>query len=106
MNMISLTFFAFVAAVFSALILCRKIVTDDAKYIAVYRYILLFASYVFVLYADVRFAAVLFAMSAVTWFYTKKGLTKTGVAFALLCLGYFKYTNFFVSSFCHVKPFM
>ena len=59
MNMISLTFFAFVAVLFSTLVLCRKIVTDDAKYIALYRYVLLFASYAFVLYADVRFALVL-----------------------------------------------
>ena len=99
MNMISLTFFAFVALLFFVLWTCTKFVKNDNLSIKLFKAVMLCASYVFVLYADVRFAAVLFAMSLVTWLCTKKGFYRTGVVFALVCLGYFKYTNFFIASF-------
>ena len=100
MNMISLTFFAFAAALFFVLWLCGKTVKSETAYTKLFKTVMLCASYLFVLYADVRFALVLFAMSTVTYLCAKaKNGTKIGVIFALLCLGYFKYTNFFITSF-------
>ena len=100
MNMISLTFFAFTAVLFFVLWLCGKTVKSETAYIKLFKTVMLCASYLFVLYADVRFALVLFAMSTVTYLCAKaENGTKIGVIFALLCLGYFKYTNFFITSF-------
>ena len=99
MQIVSLTFFAFIAVLFFTFLLCSKLFKKEDTNIKAYKYIMLCASYLFVLYADIRFAAVLFAMSLVTWLCAKKSFTKLGVTFAVLCLGYFKYTNFFASSF-------
>ena len=99
MQIVSLTFFAFIAVLFFALMLCGRVIKNETANIKTYKAVMLCASYIFVLYADIRFAAVLFAMSLVTWFCAQKGFTKPGVVFAVLCLGYFKYTNFFAKSF-------
>lgn len=102
MQMISLTFFAFAAAVYFVLWLSGKCIKDISKCVTVQKLVLLGASYLFVIYADVRFAAVLLVMSFVTYFCAKNHRTATGVVFALLCLGYFKYTNFFAQSFAQL----
>ncbi|MBE6887606.1 MAG: MBOAT family protein [Ruminococcaceae bacterium] len=103
MNMISLTFFAFTAVVFCALWLCGRFVKNENTSIKLSKAVLLVSSYIFVLYADVRFAAVLAVMSFVTYLCAKDTRRiAAGVAFALVCLGYFKYTNFFAESFARL----
>ena len=62
--------------------------------------IILIASYLFAGYADWRFSVVLALMSLTTYYFAKdKKNYRIGVIIALCVLGYFKYTNFFISSF-------
>lgn len=98
--MISLIFIAMVAFLFLTLYLVNKFVKKDSTAIAVSNWILIIASYMFVIYADWRFAAVLAFVSVSTWYFGKqqKGTT-AGIVIALLALAFFKYTNFFAQSF-------
>ena len=59
MQMISFVLIGFVILIFCLLCTCQKIVKDTEKNIAVSNLILLIASYIFVIYADYRFAIVL-----------------------------------------------
>lgn len=59
MQMISLVFFLFVAILFFLLWILQKTVKNGSLANRVSKWILLFASYLFVVYADWRFAAVL-----------------------------------------------
>ena len=61
---------------------------------------LLAASYIFIIYADFRFAMAIGALTVVTWFCAKKErLIPLGIVLAVLSLGFFKYINFFIESF-------
>lgn len=100
MQIVSFVFFGFVAAVFLMLLLINRIFKDDSKAALISNIVLLVASYAFITYADWRFAAVILAITAVTFFSAKyKKAQKIGIIFAVLCLAFFKYTNFFVESF-------
>ena len=99
MSMISLPFAALTALVFLALRLCGQFVKDREHKAAAGKWILLAASFLFTAYADYRFALVLAFLAGTTWFCGKRpGLRKLGILAALLCLGYFKYSNFFIES--------
>lgn len=103
MQMISFVFFAFAAVVFFALRLTNKLAKDDGQKVKVTKWILLAASYLFVAYADILFALVLAALTVIVWLCAKnKKNIKWGILAAILALGFFKYTNFFMESFCRL----
>lgn len=103
MQMISFVLIGFVILIFCLLCACRKIVKDTEKNITVSNWILLIASYIFVIYADYRFAVVLALITLSSWFFAKyKKYSYVGVIIALASLGYFKYTNFFIDTFAHI----
>ena len=103
MSMISFIFFGLVAIVFILLMLTNILIKDDRKAINVANIILLIASYVFMLYADWRFAAVLAILTLTTWYSAKKASTRAfGIIIAVLALVFFKYTNFFAESFARL----
>jgi alginate O-acetyltransferase complex protein AlgI len=85
--------------------ICAKL--SARKQLQMKHIILLIASYVFYGWWDYRFCLLMFLLTAVAWFCAKgidKGKNKTpyvvfGVAVPLLVLGFFKYFNFFISSF-------
>lgn len=100
MQIISFVFFAFLGIVFFLQYLINKFIKDSTVSIRMTNVLLLCASYIFVLYADWRFAAVLFAITLTTYFCTVNiKLSSIGIIVALGSLAYFKYTNFFVESF-------
>lgn len=100
MQMISLAFAALTAAVFIGIRLCGRFAKSDRTKAAGAKWLLLAASYVFVSWADLRFALVLALLTVVTWFCGKNPKRgKLGILAALLALAYFKYTNFFLDSF-------
>ena len=68
MSMISFGFFGLVAVVFVLLFLTNKIFKDDNRSIKISNIVLLVAGYLFVAYADWRFAAVLALLTLSTWF--------------------------------------
>ena len=103
MQMISFVLIGFVILIFALLCACKKIIKDTEKNIAVSNWILLIASYIFVIYADYRFAIVLGVITISSWFFAKyKKYSYMGVIIALASLGYFKYTNFFIDTFAHI----
>ena len=100
MQIISLIFFAFVATVFLGMYLCGKLVCNEGLRVKLNKWILLIFSYLFVLYADYRFAMVLAGLTIIVWLCAKnKKYIKFGILAAVLALGFFKYTNFFMESF-------
>ena len=103
MQMISFVLIGFVILIFCLLCVSKKLISDIEKNIAVSNWILLIASYVFVIYADYRFAIVLGLITISSWFFAKyEKYSYVGVIIALASLGYFKYTNFFIDTFAHI----
>lgn len=98
MQIISFLFFGFVALVFAILYACNKLGAS----VKTSNRILLAASYIFVIYADWRFAAVLALLSLAAYACAKKEKYTIGIAAALVSLAFFKYTNFFAESFANI----
>ena len=104
MSMTSFILFALIAVVFGLIYFCNRFFEN--KCIVCTQWILLLSSYLFVIYADFRFALVLFAVSLSTWFFAKQEKwTFMGILLPLLALSYFKYTNFFIESFANIFNF-
>lgn len=99
MQMISFVCFGLVAAVFGLLRVCNRFIKDSAKRISAANWILLIASYLFVIYADWRFALALFGLTLSTWFFARKKYAAYGIVAAIVALAFFKYINFFAESF-------
>ena len=103
MQITSFVFFAFFAIVYIVLYILNKIVKTESKAIVISNWFLLIASYIFVAYADYKFAIVLVGLSLSTWFFArKKETTIIGVILAIIALAFFKYTNFFAESFARI----
>ncbi len=103
MQMISLAFFAFAASVFAAVYICNLLIKTEANKVKVTKWILLGSSYLFIAYADYRFAMVLAVLTVAVWLCAQKEhYIKYGVIAALAALGFFKYTNFFAESFARL----
>ena len=101
--MISFVFFGFVAAVFVLLLFSDKIIKDEQTSVKASNLILLISSYLFMFYADWRFAIVLAVLSLSTWYFPQKKSTyKIGIIAAVSALVFFKYTRFFVESFAKI----
>ncbi|SHH69812.1 D-alanyl-lipoteichoic acid acyltransferase DltB, MBOAT superfamily [Fibrobacter sp. UWCM] len=103
MSMTSINLFALLAVIFSAIYGCNHVIKDQRLSNAISKIILLIGSYIFIAYADIRFAIVLFIITFSTWFFASK--TKwnfMGVLLPILALAYFKYANFFIESFAKI----
>ncbi len=103
MNFISIQFGVFFFIVFFLLLLVKDIKKQNI--------ILLFASYIFYFLGDYRFLWLLVILSFAMWAIglkigehnsKSKSFLVLGVTIALIVLGFFKYFNFFVGSFCNI----
>lgn len=100
MSMISFIFFGFVGGVFFLLYFINKIIKNPEKSNSITNYILLAASYLFIISANWEFAVILALISVSTWYFSKKQhLSAIGIIIALTALAFFKYSNFFAESF-------
>ena len=103
MSMLSIFFMALVGVVYCVLYLCGKLLKSDEKYIRTKKWTIIAASFIFMSYADVRFSVVLFAIALCAYFFAKKTkLWYLGVIICIAGLCFFKYTNFFLSSFSQI----
>ena len=98
--MTGLLLFSFTIFVYCCLMICKKLIKDSKQHEKVSKLIILITSYLFAAYADWRFSLVLALLSFTTYHFAKKKKHyRIGVTIVLFALGYFKYTNFFISSF-------
>lgn len=103
MQITSFVFFGLFAIVFFVVYILNRIIKSENKVIVATNLVLLIASYIFVAYADYKFAIVLAGLTITTWFFAKKKSTTIfGVITAVLALAFFKYTNFFAESFMRI----
>lgn len=101
--MTSLSFFALVGAAFLLNYIFFKAIKNEKSAVLASNIVLLVLSYLFVIYADYRFALVLFGLTLVTWLCAKKTkLVPLGIILSLCSLAFFKYTNFFIESFSKI----
>ena len=107
MQFFTIAFFALVTVAFISIKLCNIFIQNTKTKILTANSILLASSYVFIIYTDYRFAAAIAALSVATWFFAKKEkLIPLGIIIAIISLGFFKYTNFFIESFSKVPDFI
>ena len=100
MQFFTIAFFALMIILFIAIKLCSTVIENRNTRIITANSILLAASYAFIIYADFRFALAIAALTIMTWLFAKKEkLIPLGIVLAVLSLGFFKYTNFFIESF-------
>ena len=100
MQFFTIAFFALMIIVFIAIKLCNTFIKSKNTRIITANAILLAASYAFIIYADYRFALAIAALTIMTWLFAKnEKLIPLGIIMAVLSLGFFKYTNFFIESF-------
>ena len=98
MQMISLIFFAFLGVLLAVLALEDRL--PDRRRVPVQKLTLLFASFVFLGYANLWFLLIFAVQALITWYCAKnKKYVKFGVIALVALLGVFKYTNFFTRSF-------
>ena len=100
MQFFTIAFFALMIIVFIAIKFCNALIDNRNTRILTANAILLAASYIFIIYADFRFALAIAVLTIMTWLFAKKEkLIPLGIVLAVLSLGFFKYTNFFIESF-------
>ena len=100
MQFFTIAFFALMSIVFIAIKLCNTFIKSKNTRIITANAVLLAASYAFIIYADFRFALAIAALTIMTWLFAKKEkLIPLGIVLAVVSLGFFKYTNFFIESF-------
>ena len=100
MTIASFVCFGLVAGVFAVLYLLNRLLKDEKKTVAASNWVILAASYIFIAYADYRFALILAFLSLSTWFFAKhRKYSMIGVIIAIGALAVFKYANFFIASF-------
>ena len=99
MQMISIVFLLFLAAILVILLAVNRFLKTDRQRARASQWVLLISSFLFAAYGDVRFALVLALVSLISWACagTKKAWI-LGIAAALAGLAYFKYTNFFLDT--------
>ena len=100
-SMITIAFFVLVFATFTALVVVNRS-KEDSVAVKDSNFVLLVASLVFVTYSDWKCATIIVSYSILIHFCAVNGKTKLGVIVSILVLGFFKYFNFFVSSFTRV----
>ncbi len=103
MSMTSINLFALLAVIFTAIYGCNYVIKDHYLSNAISKIILLIGSYIFIAYADIRFAIVLFIITLSTWYFASKPKWNfMGILLPILALTYFKYANFFIESFAEL----
>lgn len=103
MQFFSIPFFLLVTVIFIAIRIIKKAIKNEKIRILISNVILLVSSYIFVIYADYRFAIALLLLTITTWLFAKNTRTiALGVVIALGSLCFFKYTNFFIESFAKI----
>ena len=100
MQITSFVCFGLLALVFVILFLLNKFLHIETKAISASNWVLLCASFIFVAWADYRFAIILALLCLSTWFFAKQKKTTTiGIIIAIIALAVVKYANFFIESF-------
>ena len=103
MSITTFIFYGLVIIVFLLLYVVNKCVKNPKNSIKISNIVLLLSSYVFITYADYRFTIILILLSISTWFFGQcKKYQSIGIIVPILSLIFFKYTNFFISSFCRI----
>lgn len=103
MQFFSIPFFLLVAVIFVAIKIIENVIKNKKIRILTSNLILLVSSYIFIIYADYRFAIALFLLTVSTWLFANNTKTNTlGIVIALGSLCFFKYTNFFIESFAKI----
>ncbi len=103
MQFFSIPFFALVAFAFVSIKICNSVIKSRKSRTLTSNIILLVLSYVFIIYADYRFAVALALLTLSTWFFGRNKKTiGVGVVVSLASLCFFKYTNFFIESFAKI----
>ena len=103
MQFFTIAFFTLVAVVFTIIKLCNYYIKNTKIKILTANSIILAASYVFIIYADIRFAIAIALLTIITWFCAKtEKLIPLGIIISAVSLGFFKYTNFFIESFAKI----
>ena len=100
MQFFTIAFFSLMTLTFTAIKLCNTLIKTEKTKIITANAVLLAASYAFIIYADYRFALAIGALTIIPWLFAKnEKLIPLGITLAVLSLGFFKYTNFFIESF-------
>ena len=102
MQFVSIQFFFYFVLLIAALKISKQ---ENTRH-----WVLLFASYIFYAYWDYRFLALLLIQTCVAYFTglflaqnsNSKGALVGGITATLIVLGFFKYFNFFIETFCRV----
>ena len=102
MQMIGFHFFLLSAVVFLCLRMIIFFVKEHKRRRFIEKIILLSTSYLFIAYADWRFALILAFVSFITYYTAHKQRYSIGIVVSLIALAFFKYTNFFYSSFANL----
>ncbi len=100
--MIGFHFFGLSFAVFLCLKLANHCFKEQNHRRMTVKIVLLTASYLFMAYADWRFALILALISIITYYSARKNQYGMGIIASLATLAFFKYTNFFCSSFAQI----
>lgn len=99
MSIVSFLFIGLVSILYILIAIADRFLKSTSAKQLCRKWILLCGSYLFVMYADIRFGLVLLLLSVSTWYCAQTGRHKIGIIVSLLALGFFKYTNFFLESF-------
>ena len=111
MTLHSFSFLVFFAGTLLLLWILKLLLQKNRHFPVILRIFLVIAGYLFIVYADIRYALCLFLFSLFTFFLgllirkypeKKKPLMILGILVPLFFLGLFKYYNFFAGSFCRL----
>ncbi len=111
MTLNSFSFLVFFAGTLLLLWILKLLLQKNRHFPIILRVFLVIAGYLFIAYADIRYALCLFLFSLFTFFLgllirkypeKKKPLMILGILVPLFFLGLFKYYNFFAGSFCRL----
>lgn len=101
--MISFVFLGIVAIVYIIAYFITRFSKNAITANSILNWIFLGASYIFVLLIDFRFLLILIGLSLSTWLFGKqKKFYIAGIIIAIATLAFFKYFNFFISSFADI----
>lgn len=99
MQITSFIFGGFVALVIMLHIIICHCFKNDKKAVEISNWVLLISSYIFIIWADYRFAVIYLLLSISTWFFAKKTkYISIGIIVSIIALAVFKYFNFFAES--------
>ena len=101
MQFFTFAFFSLVAIIFIIIKICNTFIENENAKIITANSILLAASYIFIIYADFRFALAIGALTVVTWFCAKK---EKLIPIGSLSWGTFNWSEKILFKFSTAKP--